>query len=361
MQSASMPSIALFNPPVFGNFSGLNYAAWFFNHVLFERKFLSLFAILFGASLLMFFDSKGDAAPTLHRRRSAVLIGLGILHAYLLWAGDILFIFGVCALAVVKLRHFSAHTLLVLGCLLYSVRPFIIFTVFGDVSPTTWNPPAGVIQNELNTYRGSWVEQLGARAEEAMRAQTIEFALFTFWRISGLMVFGMALYKLDIISNVRSAQFYRRLFVASGMVGITVTLAGVWYITANGWTADAGRTWRLMTYVGAPILATSYVAATMLVVRYAPYSYITDGFAAVGRTALSNYLFQTLLLATIFYGHGLGLFGHVSRIEQAGLILLIWSIHLILSVAWMNRYRFGPVGWALRCLTYGERYPLRRK
>jgi uncharacterized protein len=86
---------------------------------------------------------------------------------------------------------------------------------------------------------------------------------------------------------------------------------------------------------------------------------VTRTFAAVGRTAFTNYLLQTVLATTVFYGHGLGLFGSVTRVEQYALVLAIWVLQVTLSVLWLKRYRFGPVEWVWRTLTYGERQPIR--
>ena len=88
---------------------------------------------------------------------------------------------------------------------------------------------------------------------------------------------------------------------------------------------------------------------------------MTRTFAAVGRTAFTNYLLQTVLATSIFYGHGLGLFGSVTRVEQYGIVLAIWVVQVVLSVLWLSYYRFGPVEWVWRTLTYGERQPLRNR
>jgi uncharacterized protein len=86
---------------------------------------------------------------------------------------------------------------------------------------------------------------------------------------------------------------------------------------------------------------------------------VTRAFAAVGRTAFTNYLLQTVIATTIFYGHGLGLFGSVTRVEQYGIVLAIWAVQVPLSVLWLRSFRFGPVEWVWRTLTYGERQPMR--
>jgi uncharacterized protein len=78
---------------------------------------------------------------------------------------------------------------------------------------------------------------------------------------------------------------------------------------------------------------------------------IQRALAAVGRLALSNYLLQTLLATTLFYGFGFGLFGQVSRPQQAGIVLLIWAILIAFSILWSRRFRYGPFEWLWRSLS----------
>jgi len=81
--------------------------------------------------------------------------------------------------------------------------------------------------------------------------------------------------------------------------------------------------------------------------------------AAVGRTAFSNYLLQTLICTTIFYGYGLGLFGRLERIYLLGVVLAVWIFQLYISPIWLRRYRLGPAEWLWRSLTYRRRQPFR--
>jgi uncharacterized protein len=81
--------------------------------------------------------------------------------------------------------------------------------------------------------------------------------------------------------------------------------------------------------------------------------------AAFGRMALTNYLMQTVICTTIFYGHGLGLFGYVERWQQILMVFAILTVQLFYSPLWLRKYRFGPAEWVWRSLTYGRRQPMR--
>ena len=98
----------------------------------------------------------------------------------------------------------------------------------------------------------------------------------------------------------------------------------------------------------------------MLACRTTVLLRLTRPFTAVGRTALTNYLLQSVLCTTIFYAHGLGWFGSVDRLGQVGLVAGVWAVQLVASPLWLRRFRFGPAEWAWRSLAYGTRQPLRR-
>jgi uncharacterized protein len=360
----AMPESTLVNPTTYGDFTGANYWAWFVGHVFAQNKFITIFSALFGAGILLFVESKegkGQDAVRLHYRRTAILIGIGLLHAYLLWYGDILVAYGVSGLVLIAARDLDARNLAALGVLflliLMSMRLFAAVAIGGEAIAGQWAPTEAALRQEVATYRGGWVGQLDHRVSAAFRRQT--GIVENFWQIGGSMLLGMALYRWGVLTGERSTSLYKRL-VGVGVVGVAIVVAGVAYIEANDWSADAALFWLQFNYVGSFLVAGGYVGAVMLYAKRRPDGPVTRTFAAVGRTAFTNYLLQTVLATSIFYGHGLGLFGSVSRVEQYGIVLAIWAVQVVLSVLWLKRYRFGPVEWVWRTLTYGERQPLRK-
>ena len=357
----SMPEATLTTPTAYGDFTGANYWAWFVGHVFAQNKFITLFSALFGAGILLFTESKerkGQPAVRLHYRRTAVLIAIGLLHAYLLWYGDILVAYGVSAAVLILARDLEARQLAGLGVAFLSMYAglllFAAFTLGG--SALLWEPAEAAIRQELATYRGGWIGQLDHRVPTAFRRQIGIFE--NFWQIGGTMLLGMALYRWGVLTGERSTRLYRRL-VGLGVVGVAIVVAGVAYIEANDWSADAGIFWLQFNYVGSFLMAGGYVGLVMLYARRRPDGPVTRAFAAVGRTAFTNYLLQTVIATTIFYGHGLGLFGSVTRVEQYGIVVAIWAVQVPLSVLWLRYFRFGPVEWVWRTLTYGEAQPMR--
>jgi len=119
-----MISAAYSNPQAYGDLPGVNYAVWLITNVFFEQKFLTLFSMLFGAGIVMMTEraeAKGRSAVGLHFRRTFWLIVIGLLHAHLLWYGDVLYAFGVCGLIVYWFRKLRPAWLLGLGLALLCV------------------------------------------------------------------------------------------------------------------------------------------------------------------------------------------------------------------------------------------------
>lgn len=359
-----MPEAVLLNPTVYGDFTGGNYWIWFLGHVFARSKFITIFSALFGAGVLLFLQrkkQKGQPAVRLYIRRTAVLVVIGLLHAYALWYGDILVAYGVIGLLLLAVRDLTARKLAALGMIFLSllslVEISVAVTVGGEAVTSQWAPAEATLQREVAAYRGGWLQQMNHRVSSAFRRQTTGFMGSTFWRVGGTMLLGMALYRWGVLTGERSTGLYRWL-VAGGVIGVTIVVTGVAYIEANDWSASAALFWRQFNYWGSLLVAGGYVGGITLYARRRPDGVITRGLAAVGRTAFTNYLFQTVVATTVFYGHGLGLFGSVSRIGGMGLVVIVWVVQVALSVLWLRSFRFGPVEWIWRALTYGNQPPL---
>jgi uncharacterized protein len=112
-------------------------------------------------------------------------------------------------------------------------------------------------------------------------------------------------------------------------------------------------------YFGSVIVALGHIGLVMWLTKTGAWQRLLDRFAAVGRMALTNYLAQSLILTTVFYGYGLGLYGSVPRIWQMAFVVVVITAQLLWSKWWLERYRFGPAEWVWRSLTYWQRQPMR--
>ncbi len=370
----SMPTAAYFDPTAYGDLTGLNGWVWRVNHVLADLKFMAVFSMLFGAGIVLMSDRcdfKGQAPTGLHYRRMIWLVFFGLLHAHLLWYGDILYGYGLCGLVVYLFRKLSPQWLIVWSLLLIAFASGLMLAA--GASTEYWppselellvaklKPPPEMVANEVAVYQRDWLEQMAKRVPQAFEMETSNFFFWGAWRISGLMLLGMALFKLGVFNAKCSRRFYMSLIALALIVGIPVIIYGIQYNVATDWEAPGFFFFGLQfNYWGSIFVSLGWVSAVMLACQVHGLSSLMRPLAAVGRTAFSNYILQTLLCTTIFYGHGFGLFGQVERAGQAAIVIAVWAFQLIVSPLWLNHFKFGPLEWLWRSLVYLNMQPFRR-
>jgi uncharacterized protein len=370
IQSFAMPGAAYMNPTAYGDLTGVNFVVWLAGRLLADQKFMTIFAMLFGAGIILMTQRQeraGGRAALYHFRRNGLLMLLGMMHAHLLWDGDILFAYGVCAMVAYFFRRLSPRWLILIGLAVLCV-PLIINAVFTLALPHLgeetlaemskgWNPAPDEIEKELAAYRGPWLKQFSYRFPDSLMMETLYFALWSAWRAGGLMLIGMAFFKLGIFKAVRSPRLYWSFILVGLPVGTALTGLGVYRDFEQGWELSRLFAGMNYNYVGSLFASLAWVGAVMLVCQAHLFPAATARLAAVGQMALTNYLLQTVICTTLFYGHGFGLFGSVQRIGQMGIVAGVWSFQLLLSPWWLARFRSGPLEWAWRSLTYWQRQP----
>jgi len=367
IQTFSMISVARLNPTTYGSLTGASYWIWLLCHLLADEKFMTIFSMLFGAGILLMtsrIEAAGKCSVGPHYRRMGWLILLGLVHAYLLWSGDVLVAYGLCGLLVYFCRRLSPRTLLKLALLLIAIGSvsFLSYSPWGGhlyrieaeiARQSTWMPHPTYPADEISAYRGNWITQMSVRVPNSIDAETFSFVLFIFWRATGLMLAGMALMKLGVFSVNRKVTRYWMMIGVAVCVGIPVTLYGVRSEIAANWDSLYSDSFGIQfNYWASLAVSLGWVGAMMFASRAAILYPFTSRLAAVGRMAFTNYIVQTLICTTIFYGHGLGLFGRVDRVGQFTIVVAIWMLQLVVSPVWLKCFFFGPVEWMWRSRTY---------
>ena len=373
IQGYAMIGAAYLNPSAYGDLIGLNGLVWKLSHVFADMKFITIFSMLFGAGVVLMNDrvvSQGGRPASRHYRRMLGLFVIGLIHAYLLWHGDILVVYSLCGLVVFLFRHRQPKALLILGTL-FLVVPSVLYSFSGwgmqywpDESVQAmmeyWAPTAEAVSAELLAFRSSWLEQMEYRAPASLFFHTFVFLFWGGWRTIGVMLWGMALYKWGVFSALRPARFYGWMATVGLVLGYSLTTFGMLRNIAAGWAIEYSFFFGpLFNYWGSLPVALAYVSIVMLVCRSEILIWVKGVLAAVGRTALSNYLLQTLICTTIFYSQGFGLLGEVARTGQILIVLGVWVVQVTVSVIWVRHFRFGPVEWLWRSATYGRLQPMR--
>jgi uncharacterized protein len=374
IQSFSMIGSAYMNPTAYGDLTGGNYWVWYVSALLANARFITIFSMLFGAGIVLM-TSRAEAATGrsagVHYRRMGWLIIFGLLHAHLLWYGDILYTYGMCGLVAYLFRRLPPWLLIALGLVALCVSSGVM-ALFGLSMPSwdeamiadfqrDWLPPPEVVQAELDAYRGGWLTQMALRVPAALFFQTFLLVTLIGWQTGGLMLIGMALYKTGFFSAARSTGLYVATAVLGAGIGLPVIAWGIHQHEAHEWGVKYSFfLGSLYTFWAAPLVSLAYASLVMLLCRSSATTVVTRPLSAVGRMALSNYLIQTIVCTTIFYGHGFGLFGQVERTGQLGIVLAVWAAQLVYSPIWLRFFRFGPFEWLWRSLAYWRLQPMRR-
>jgi uncharacterized protein len=392
----ALPNGVFFDPRLAGGFEGANQFVWKWSTVFFFEKMMAIFSMLFGAGIVLF-CAKGEAAgikpaKTYYRRILGLLL-VGLIHAYFFWYGDILVPYALTALILYLFRRRSAKALIIVG---------VVFLVFGSLiqfaaglqfswmrssaeeyraaeasGKTTsdltkelakaWDQISAqflqseeTIEKETAAYRGSYLDGLRMRAPLSLMMQTQAFLFIMIWRIGGLMLLGMGLMKLGYFTAKLSARTYLIVAIVGYVIGLPLCILGVYSLQADNF--DIVKRFQQdahFNYFGSLFLALAYSATLILLHRAGYFAHPFARLASVGRMAFSNYLLQTLLCTTLFYGYAFGMFNYIERVYFPLIILIVWTIQLVISPWWLRRFRFGPAEWLWRTFTYRRRQPMR--
>jgi len=352
--------------------AGLDRAVNFLVSFLFQGKFYTLFSFLFGLGIaiqVVRTGERGAAFRPLILRRLLALLGIGLLHAFLFWYGDILSTYAFLGFFLLLLRKRSDRALWIWAGVLF-VLPLLLHLVWVGL---TWSGAIPDMQAEilkgmrvnvmeaLETYpHGSWGEIFRQRAGDFGGV----------W--SGIVFFGpniLALFILGLLAGRHRLfheagarrEFFRRVRNWAALPGFGLSLAGAWLALDHPphlptWPAHAGVCCSLL---GNLALSCFYVSTVVLLCQKEAWRRWLAHLAPVGRTALSNYLLQTMVVTTLVYSYGLGLYGRFRPVLGFLFVSMFYFLQIQLSRWWLARCRFGPAEWLWRSLTYWRRQPLR--
>jgi uncharacterized protein len=375
IQLFAMPFASYANPTALGDPSGRDFLVWSVMHLFADQKFMTIFAMLFGAGVLLLttrVGERGGRPAAIHYRRMTWLLVFGLLHAYLLWYGDILVLYAICGLVVYPARRLPPRTQFILGIVVLAVGMLLYLSTaltmqfwppgaVQELSDDLWRPPADAIAREIAAFQGGWLTQQPVRAAYSFEVHIFEMWFWGIWRAGGLMLIGMALLRWNVLTGARAPGFYVKLAAAGIGCGVALTAIGLTRNIAAGWTLRDGfflnSAWN---YWGSLLTSLGYVGALVRLWQAGAARRLFNRLIAAGRMAFSCYIAETVICTTIFYGHGLGLFGTVDRLGQLLVIVAVWVVLLIAAPLWLAWFRYGPLEWLWRTLTYGRVEPIGR-
>ncbi|MCH7544979.1 MAG: DUF418 domain-containing protein [Planctomycetes bacterium] len=363
------------NPTVYVDGTGIHRWVWLAGHFFADLKMMAIFSMLFGAGVVLMASrqrEKGLGSAWIHYRRMFWLLLFGLIHAHLIWAGDILFMYAVVGMIAylawrwyVPIQIGLGLFLLLIGVALNILSGLTMEEYWPpeqvDLMRAMWSPTPETLDSEVAAYGGSWFEAQPLRSKFALSLQTGGLIFFGLWRAGGLMLLGMGLFRMGIFSATRSKACYLGMLGLGLAIGLPLILFGYQRnVEANFAMETSMFINSQFNYVGSIFVALAWVGLVMLVVKAGALSWLTKALSAVGQMALTNYLMQSIICTTIFYGHGFGLFGKFDYLQQMYVVLSVGIVQLIWSPLWMQSFRYGPFEWLWRSLTYWRFQPLAR-
>ncbi len=386
--------------PVFnGPHWKINTLAWFLRWIFAEGKMRALFSMLFGAGVVLLTgraESRGAGVRTadIFTRRNMWLALFGMLHCYLIWNGDILFFYGITALIFLfPFRHLkpknllwtAAIVLLLNSALANSGHYFAAMHTYRTAQQANialaahktltedqidalkswkktqdeWRPDTKKLYKDIAAHQRGYFSALAADAPDGFHGET--FGLyFGFGDWLGMMLLGMALFK----NGFFSAKLSRRTYALVAIFGLGISWPIIFFGALHAWRShfDIFATMRgmLFTYdLGRITGALGTAAVLLLMVKAGIFRWMLARIANVGQMAFSNYILTSLTMRLLFVWGPLHWYGYMEYYKLYVVVACMWIVNLTFSTLWLREFRFGPIEWCWRSLTYWKRQPMR--
>ena len=386
-----LPFRAYTNPTVDGAVEGIDFGVFFTIELLFEGSMRALFSMLFGVGVAMFATSGKGAA--IHYRRQLLLFAFGLVDGFLLlWTGDILTVYALAGMVLYLCRNWRARSLtIVAGCMfaylaVFYAASFAMYNYMPDQAAAAearieaaeapspqdqavvdaWSqvevqldPPVHLLEREARKFKGTYAEAFVANAQELRELLAWGLPVLFIWDAMACMLLGMVLYRTGVLTGQRSVRFYTITAILGFAIGLATNAFELAMKIGSGYAPQwvAGGT--VITYdIGRVAMALAFLSVVMIAYRQGWFARLRQGLAAVGRMALTNYILQSVFGFLIFRELGLGLWNDLDRHELYYVVAGQWVVMIVFSLWWLDRYRFGPLEWLWRSLTYGRRQPM---
>lgn len=387
-------SSAYDNPTVAGGATGPDLWVWIVMHVLAEGKMRCLFSLVFGSSailLLSRLEGRSEAAD-IYYRRTFWLMAFGVAHAYLLWSGDILYPYALCGLLLYPFRNLKPKSLILIGSALLVIDVGLYISEALDRRDTLEKGKAAVqaaargaklteeqeeakgeyelwlkrthptptqLKKTYDEWRGNPWQVIKARAKDVAFWHRLAYYSWYNFDVWGMMFLGMGLIKIGVTSGARPPSFYRWCILAGYGIGIPLNSYTAWLLVRSQFDPVVSNLTGSAYDIGRLTVALGHLGVIMLMCKNDGLRWLTGPLAAIGQTAFSNYIFQSAATAFLFTGYGFKLYGALQRRQLYYVVAGIWIVQWFATPFWVRRYRFGPLEWCWRSLTYWKKQPMR--
>ena len=389
--SFSGPLEMYINPLMVGHHRTSNLVAWTLRWVLFEGKMRAAFSMLFGAGVILLTERAerrgAKNVADIFLRRNMWLVLFGVLHFYFVWAGDILYYYGLSALLFLyPCRKVRPRNLLIAGALVLALGVAAdIYQSLDGIRSRNQGEAAKALQasgkkltqdqqdalkkwndalehrkkahdDDLKAMRGSYRDIIQWHAHWGPAIQAKDYYMFGFADVLAMMLIGMGLYRMGFLTGAQSSRVYAWTIAIGYLLSIPINGFEAWGLIRANFQPETA--WWVLYQVGRLTGAVANVALVVFICKAGLVPWMTRRIAAVGQTALSNYLFTSISCTVLF--SGFKLYGRFEYYQIYAVVVCVWLLNLTLSPLWLRYYQFGPMEWVWRSLTYWKRQPMRR-
>lgn len=319
-------------------------------------KFFTLFSFLFGAGFAVQMgraEASGRDIGSFYPRRLIALFCFGLLHHILAWDLDILKLYALLGFVLLLFRKASDTLILVTALLSW---------VLGSAGYLVQEMGSGMeelfglsdyLASAIRAFSGSGFLEAAAFRVRDMPHTSANLVLEQGGIAFAMFMTGLYVGRKGYLSRLDSLTALPWLVLASGIAGLAFTVLHLGL--ASGIAATIAAAF-------ANLALTAFYASGILFLSGRPArSRILSFLSAGGRMALTNYIMQSVMASLVFYGYGLGLYGTVGPAARLGIVLVLYCVQLAASTWWLGRFRYGPLEWVWRGLTYGKLSVLRRE
>ncbi|UFH53774.1 DUF418 domain-containing protein [Spirosoma sp. KNUC1025] len=413
VRGLALLGILLMNIPFFGQSFQLeleplrhpgstDYNVFIFITVLFEGKMRALFSMLFGAGILIFIGRKeaigGSNPADFYYRRLLWMVLFGVIHEYvLMWVGDILFDYAIAGLFLFPFRKLTVRQLLMCALVCVAIggikqerrhlqlrdkreKYLQVVTLEKAHKKLTddqkkdkenwekvlkqFRPDAKEVAELNKNMRSDYGTVFKTLEPENIRFHSM-YLYLGIWDMLSMMLVGMALFKWGFFSNKLPTRTYWLTLLAGYGIGLPLSVAGLWLLQQliNNPAQYADTQWvapGLGYDAQRALVGIGHASVLLLLYRSGVFGWLMRALSNVGQMAFSNYVLQTICCTLYFNGYGLGNFGKLAYHQLYYVVGVVWVINLIFSAIWLQFFRFGPLEWVWRSLTYWQPQPMRK-
>ncbi|WP_395375124.1 DUF418 domain-containing protein [Marinicella sp. W31] len=374
------------SPSAFGFEGEIDRTTRFFVYWLGQGKFFFMLTVLFGVGFCLFLDraqeKQGQDAYALYLKRLFWLFVIGVVHAYLIWDGDILYHYAICGVILLLFQSFSKKGMVAVIGVLVAVLMFNNYQRTSDraesladyyeIKNTVAEDRSAAQQRRVDYWEGrlkkkspdsddievprqTYMQSIQTNYEKVEVHKGVVYHKSILYSTLIMMLVGVLLFRSGIFQDYKVVPHYWLMTLA-----VTAAALAINYFRYDHWTyhyeQPVTQIWQGWLFAfPRETLGLAYVLLFNGLYQKFGGGRVSQLISNVGRMALTNYIMQSIICGLIFYGYGLGFYNQLSRFELLPIVLAIVLLQILFSWIWLKRNAMGPIEFVWRKMIYGGR------